>query len=34
YFEFTCNHETVRAKCIQRGNVERFARIVRTNMNN
>lgn len=34
YFEFTCNHEMVRAKHIQKGNVERFVRIVRANMNN
>ncbi|MDA1834247.1 PH domain-containing protein [Bacillus cereus group sp. BY142LC] len=34
YFEFTCNHETVRAKHIQKGNVERFVRAARTNMNN
>ncbi|MEY2305646.1 PH domain-containing protein [Bacillus tropicus] len=34
YFEFTCNHETVRAKHIQKGNVERFVRAVRTNVNN
>ncbi|HDR7793636.1 TPA: PH domain-containing protein [Bacillus luti] len=33
-FEFACNHETVRAKYIQRGNVERFVRVVRGNMNN
>ncbi|MGG0303489.1 PH domain-containing protein [Bacillus albus] len=34
YFEFTCNHETIRAKYIQKGNVERFVRIVRANVNN
>ncbi|MGE6541162.1 PH domain-containing protein [Bacillus luti] len=34
YFEFTCNHEMVRAKHIQKGNVERFVCIVRANMNN
>ncbi|OOZ85320.1 PH domain-containing protein [Bacillus cereus] len=34
YFEFTCNHEMVRAKRIQKGNVERFVHTVRTNMNN
>ncbi|EJR01110.1 translation initiation factor, aIF-2BI [Bacillus mycoides] len=33
-FEFTCNHETVRAKYIQKGNVEQFVRAVRANMNN
>lgn len=33
-FEFTCNHEMVRAKYIQKGNVERFVRAVRENMNN
>ncbi|SCM91639.1 Uncharacterized protein BWINRASL_00202 [Bacillus mycoides] len=32
--EFTCNHETVRAKYIQKGNVEQFVRAVRANMNN
>ncbi|MBJ8107181.1 MULTISPECIES: PH domain-containing protein [Bacillus cereus group] len=31
---FTCNKETVIAKYIQKGNVERFARAVRANMNN
>ncbi|PKJ53042.1 PH domain-containing protein [Bacillus sp. SN10] len=34
YFEFTCNQETVRAKYIQKGNVERFVRAVRANVNN
>ncbi|PGK47706.1 translation initiation factor, aIF-2BI [Bacillus anthracis] len=34
YFEFTCNHETVRAKYIQKGNVKRFVRTVRANVNN
>ncbi|MGN5653558.1 PH domain-containing protein [Bacillus sp. Brlt_9] len=34
YFEFTCNHETIRAKYIQKGDVERFVRIVRANVNN
>ncbi|HDR7895939.1 PH domain-containing protein [Bacillus pacificus] len=34
YFEFTCNHETIRAKYIQKGNVEQFVRIVRANVNN
>ncbi|GAB6449647.1 MULTISPECIES: PH domain-containing protein [Bacillus] len=34
HFEFTCNHETIRAKYIQKGNVERFVRAVRVNMNN
>ena len=34
HFEFICNHETIRAKHIQKGNVERFVRTVRTNMNN
>ena len=34
YFEFTYNHETVRAKHIQKGNVERFVHVVRANMNN
>ncbi|MRC19344.1 translation initiation factor, aIF-2BI [Bacillus thuringiensis] len=34
YFEFTCNHETIRAKYIQKGNVEQFVRAVRANMNN
>ncbi|MGF9769702.1 PH domain-containing protein [Bacillus albus] len=34
YFEFTCNCETIRAKYIQKGNVERFVRIVRANVNN
>ena len=34
YFEFTCSHETIRAKYIQKGNVERFVRAVRANMNN
>ncbi|MED0961900.1 translation initiation factor, aIF-2BI [Bacillus cereus] len=33
-FEITCNHEMVRAKYIQKGNVERFVRTVRANMNN
>ncbi|HDR7870337.1 PH domain-containing protein [Bacillus wiedmannii] len=33
-FECTCNHETIRAKYIQKGNVERFVRTVRANMNN
>jgi len=31
---FTCNQETVTAKYIQKGNVERFVRTVRANMNN
>ncbi|MFV8520956.1 PH domain-containing protein [Bacillus sp. SBS7] len=34
HFECACNHETIRAKYIQKGNVERFVRIVRANMNN
>lgn len=34
YFEFICNHETIRAKYIQKGNVEQFVRIVRANVNN
>ena len=34
YFEFTCNQETVRAKYIQKGNVKRFIRTVRANVNN
>ncbi|WP_439020809.1 PH domain-containing protein [Bacillus thuringiensis] len=34
HFEFICNHETIRAKYIQKGNVERFVRIVRANVNN
>ncbi|HDR6312800.1 TPA: PH domain-containing protein [Bacillus cereus] len=34
YFEFTCNHETVRAKYIQKGNVEQFVHIVRAKVNN
>ncbi|MCQ6536773.1 PH domain-containing protein [Bacillus mycoides] len=34
YFECTCNRETIRAKYIQSGNVERFVRTVRANMNN
>ncbi|HFK1453593.1 MULTISPECIES: PH domain-containing protein [Bacillus cereus group] len=34
YFEFICNHETIRAKYIQKGNVEQFGRIVRANVNN
>ncbi len=34
YFEFTYNHETVRVKHIQKGNVERFVHVVRANMNN
>lgn len=34
YFEFICNHETIRAKYIQKGNVEQFVRIVRVNVNN
>ncbi|PFB59857.1 PH domain-containing protein [Bacillus cereus] len=34
YFEFACNQETVRAKHIQKGNVERFVCTVRANMNN
>ncbi|QQN83935.1 PH domain-containing protein [Bacillus toyonensis] len=34
YFEFTCNHERVRARYIQKGNAERFVRAVRENMNN
>lgn len=34
YFEFICNHETIRGKYIQKGNVEQFVRIVRANVNN
>ena len=34
YFEFICNHETIRAKYIQKGNVEQFVRIVRAYVNN
>ncbi|MGE7890579.1 PH domain-containing protein [Bacillus cereus] len=34
YFEFTCNHKTIRAKYIQKGNVEHFVRTVRANVNN
>ncbi|MGG0293681.1 PH domain-containing protein [Bacillus pacificus] len=34
YFEFICNHETIRAKYIQKGDVEQFVRIVRANVNN
>jgi len=34
YFEFICNHEIIRAKYIQKGNVEQFVRIVRANVNN
>ncbi|WP_249727512.1 PH domain-containing protein, partial [Bacillus paralicheniformis] len=31
YFAFTCNHETIRAKYIQKGKVEQYVRAVKVN---